>query len=58
LRKQFTVVVYHPEVWTDGRRNHNLAAAQPIRRRDAVRLTRLSSVQAETTERAMKDEAD
>jgi len=51
-------VVYHLEVWIDGRRNHNLAAAQPIRRRDAVRLTRLSSVQAATTEPAMKDEAD
>jgi len=57
-KKQFTVVAYRPEVSIDGRRNPNLAVARAIQCHDAVRLTRLFSVQAETTEPAMKDEAD
>lgn len=48
-------VAYHPEVSIDGPRNRNRAVARAIRCRDAVRLTRLSSVQAETTEPVMKD---
>jgi hypothetical protein len=51
-------VACRPEVSIAGQGNRNRAGARAIRCRADVRLTRLFSVAAETTEPAMKDEAD
>jgi hypothetical protein len=51
-------VAFHRAVSIGVRKNHSRAVAHPIRSRDAVRMMRLTLVQAVTTDRAMKDEAD
>jgi hypothetical protein len=51
-------VDYRPEVSTGERGNRNLVAVRAIQCRDVARMTHLISVQVETIDPVMKDEAD